>query len=93
MSLLTQDEVEVVIALDDLNDNRPVFSSLTYFSIHTEDNSNDLVVASVSATDRDEGSNGRVKYNIVGGNSDGVFFIDSDSVRSGEIIIPDVMKS
>lgn len=76
----TQDEVEVVVTLRDLNDNRPVFTSSTYSSTQTEDNTNSLVVASVSAMDRDEGSNGRVRYYIVGGNSDGVFSIDSTSV-------------
>lgn len=75
-----------MITLDDLNDNRPVFSSLTYTSTQIEDNQNDLVVASVSAMDRDEGSNGRVKYFIVGGNSDGVFSIDSNSVSLGGFI-------
>ena len=72
----------MVVTLEDLNDNKPVFSSSTYSSTQTEDNTNDLVVASVSATDRDEGSNGRVRYVIVGGNSDGVFSIDSTSVSS-----------
>lgn len=80
---LRTDEVEVVVTLRDLNDNRPVFTSSTYSSTQTEDNTNSLVVASVSAMDRDEGSNGRVRYYIVGGNSDGVFSIDS---TSGEVI-------
>lgn len=75
-----QDEVEVMIAVGDLNDNSPMFSSETYSSTHAEGNENDLVVATVFATDRDGGSNGRVEYGIIGGNGDGVFYIDSDSV-------------
>ena len=64
----------------DLNDNSPQFSSDTYSSTHEEDNGSGLVVAIVTATDIDEGSNGEVEYRIAGGNSDNIFDIDPNSV-------------
>ena len=66
----------------DVNDNAPVFSSDAHTAAHDEDNSADLVVAMVTATDGDAGANGEVEYRITGGNSNGVFYIDTTSVSA-----------
>ena len=70
----------MVISIGDLNDNSPLFSQETYSAIHNEHNDFDLVVAEVTATDSDAGSNGEVRYRITGGNSNNIFGIDQSSV-------------
>ena len=44
---------------------------------HDEDNNMNLVVAIVTATDSDEGVNSEIVYHITGGNSNGIFYIES----------------
>ena len=70
----------VLVSIADLNDNSPAFSSEMYYTTHDEYNDFDLEVVEVTASDRDEGSNGEVVFSITGGNSDGIFYIDPNSV-------------
>ncbi|XP_067422477.1 protocadherin beta-3-like [Emydura macquarii macquarii] len=53
-----------VIVLD-INDNNPVFSRLLYKVQVLENRPEDYLLASVSATDLDEGINGEISYSII----------------------------
>ena len=56
---------EVHIEFGDINDNRPVFSSLIYrFDVLETDPIETTVSTSVVATDPDDGSNGLIRYSI-----------------------------
>jgi len=56
----------------DVNDNSPVFSGLQGGVIPAnvnENKANGTRIIQVTATDADEGDNGRVSYSVVGGES------------------------
>ncbi|XP_033097305.1 cadherin-23-like, partial [Anneissia japonica] len=84
-SNLPPDYVRVNIAVEDINDEVPVFSQLVYQRINLDENSPvGTFVISVIATDSDTGAGGEVKYFIDQGNEDGKFFLDEDT---GEITV------
>jgi len=56
----------VLLKLDDINDNVPTFSSSAYKFYVSENSPQHHTIALMSAMDGDKGSNGRVKYSIVG---------------------------
>ncbi len=60
----------------DLNDNSPMFEDNSYsFSVAENTDVLDPNVFVVLATDRDDGTNSEITYNITGGNQDNVFVI------------------
>lgn len=68
---------EVVVVVLDVNDNNPVFAQALY-SVEIHENvltGTDIV--QVQAADGDEGTNGQVRYGLVGGNAGQEFRIDS----------------
>ncbi|XP_050548978.1 protocadherin-like wing polarity protein stan isoform X2 [Daktulosphaira vitifoliae] len=73
----------VVKVLDD-NDNYPQFSERAYTANIFEDLSPNQrpVIATIKATDADQGLNAVVRYAIIGGNTQGHFSIDS---QNGEV--------
>uniref|UniRef100_A0A8C8D1Z3 Cadherin EGF LAG seven-pass G-type receptor 2 n=1 Tax=Oncorhynchus tshawytscha TaxID=74940 RepID=A0A8C8D1Z3_ONCTS len=74
--------VDIQVTILDVNDNPPVFEK-DEFDIFVEENSPiGLVVAHVSASDPDEGSNAQIMYQIVEGNIPEVFQLD---IFSGEL--------
>lgn len=74
--------VNIHVTILDVNDNPPVFEK-DEFDIMVEENSPiGLVVAHISATDPDEGSNAQIMYQIVEGNIPEVFQLD---IFSGEL--------
>ncbi|TRY85999.1 hypothetical protein DNTS_029345, partial [Danionella cerebrum] len=74
--------VEIQIMVLDVNDNPPVFQK-DEFDIFVEENSPiGLVVAHISASDPDEGSNAQIMYQIVEGNIPEVFQLD---IFTGEL--------
>ncbi|XP_043932407.1 cadherin EGF LAG seven-pass G-type receptor 2 isoform X2 [Protopterus annectens] len=74
--------VNIQIAILDVNDNPPVFEK-DEFDIFVEENSPiGLVVARITATDPDEGTNAQIMYQIVEGNIPEVFQLD---IFSGEL--------
>ncbi|KAL6464199.1 hypothetical protein MHYP_G00265160 [Metynnis hypsauchen] len=74
--------VDIQVTILDVNDNPPVFEK-DEFDIYVEENSPiGLVVAHISATDPDEGSNAQIMYQIVEGNVPEVFQLD---IFSGEL--------
>ncbi|KAK7916671.1 hypothetical protein WMY93_012432 [Mugilogobius chulae] len=74
--------INIQVTILDVNDNPPVFEK-DEFDIFVEENSPiGVVVAHVSATDPDEGSNAQIMYQIVEGNIPEVFQLD---IFSGEL--------
>ncbi|XP_077101784.1 cadherin EGF LAG seven-pass G-type receptor 2-like [Siphateles boraxobius] len=74
--------VDIQVTVLDVNDNPPVFEK-DEFDIFVEENSPiGLVVAQISASDPDEGSNAQIMYQIVEGNIPEVFQLD---IFSGEL--------
>ncbi|NXF74938.1 CELR2 protein, partial [Sclerurus mexicanus] len=74
--------VEIQVMVLDVNDNPPVFER-DEFDIFVEENSPiGLVVARITATDPDEGTNAQIMYQIVEGNIPEVFQLD---IFSGEL--------
>ncbi|KAM6981263.1 cadherin EGF LAG seven-pass G-type receptor 2 [Aplochiton taeniatus] len=74
--------VNIQVTILDVNDNPPVFEK-DEFDIMVEENSPiGLVVAHISASDPDEGSNAQIMYQIVEGNIPEVFQLD---IFSGEL--------
>ncbi|GAA6100438.1 cadherin EGF LAG seven-pass G-type receptor 2 isoform X1 [Tachysurus ichikawai] len=75
--------VDIQVMILDVNDNPPVFEK-DEFDIFVEENSPiGLVVAHISATDPDEGSNAQIMYQIVEGNIPEVFQLD---IFTGELV-------
>nr|XP_055073359.1 cadherin EGF LAG seven-pass G-type receptor 2 [Misgurnus anguillicaudatus] len=74
--------VDIQVTILDVNDNPPVFEK-DEFDIFVEENSPiGLVVAYISASDPDEGSNAQIMYQIVEGNIPEIFQLD---IFSGEL--------
>lgn len=69
----------VIITVQDVNDNNPVFSPKIYEVVVSEQDQPGTLVASVSATDPDE--NPRLHYEITNGNVRGRFSITSQNNR------------
>ncbi|KAM6985970.1 cadherin EGF LAG seven-pass G-type receptor 1 [Aplochiton taeniatus] len=68
--------VDIHVSVLDINDNAPVFEKDELF-IYVEENSPvGSVVARISATDPDEGTNAQIMYQIVEGNVPEVFQLD-----------------
>jgi RHS repeat-associated protein len=77
--------VSITVMIMDVNDNSPVITPGQSFSI-SEDASNSASVGTVAATDVDTVGGPLQNWMITGGNSDGIFAIDSNS---GEITVID----
>ena len=73
------DTAEVTIAVQDDNDNPPVFSPVSYAVQIREDVIPEKFLLRVSASDSDQGSNKEFKFSIFNGDPDGQFRIDPDS--------------
>ncbi|XP_046802630.1 cadherin-related tumor suppressor isoform X1 [Lucilia cuprina] len=73
----TQSQIHVKIL--DENDNAPIFDPKQYTASVAENASIGAMVLQVSATDVDEGANGRVRFAIVGGDNNRDFMISEDS--------------
>ncbi|XP_032557279.1 neural-cadherin-like isoform X2 [Chiroxiphia lanceolata] len=59
---------QVVVKIDDVNNNKPVFQKCQYYREHAsvlENQPSGTVVLQVEATDADEGANGVVKYGLM----------------------------
>ncbi|EDO46189.1 predicted protein, partial [Nematostella vectensis] len=70
------DTSHLLINVNDINDNPPVFSPSAYQSRVKE---NTPAGTQVSATDRDSSTNGALVFGIIKGNDDGVFTIDGST--------------
>lgn len=73
------DTAEVTIAVQDFNDNPPVFSPVSYADKVRENEIPEVFLLQVSASDLDTGSNRDFKFSISDGDPNGQFRIDPDS--------------
>nr|CAG4640600.1 EOG090X0007 [Eulimnadia texana] len=71
--------IDILVRILDENDNSPMFDPKLYSSSVSENATIGLSVLQVSATDLDDGLNGRVRYSIVGGDLNHDFNIGEDS--------------
>ena len=63
-------------AVNDVNDNAPIFGRISY-SFTVLENTDQLVGVGVTATDIDLGTNSDIIFSIIGGNEDYTFVIGS----------------
>ncbi|XP_037403072.1 protocadherin alpha-2-like isoform X43 [Pygocentrus nattereri] len=79
--------LEVMVHVLDINDNNPVFSKALYKVKVLENAPIATKIATVSATDSDEGMNGQVVYAIVGHEKSSVVNLFSINQDSGDITV------
>ncbi|XP_039327835.1 protocadherin beta-13 [Saimiri boliviensis] len=58
-------QLNITVLVSDVNDNAPAFTQTSYTLFVRENNSPALHIGSVSATDRDSGSNAQVTYSLL----------------------------
>ncbi|XP_045406982.1 protocadherin beta-16 [Lemur catta] len=58
-------QLNITVLISDVNDNAPVFFQTSYTLLVPENNSPALHIGSVSATDRDSGTNAQVTYSLL----------------------------
>lgn len=68
---------QLTVEVTDINDNAPEFLEQAYTASVPEDIPVNAIVVSVNATDADSSSNAAITYSLIGGNTDGLFAIDS----------------
>ncbi|XP_072007544.1 neural-cadherin-like isoform X2 [Engystomops pustulosus] len=71
----------VRIFVSDVNDNAPMFPQQKYETSVEEDKDVGYVILTVSAIDKDEGANDKLRYQITSGNAKGIFDVESDIGR------------
>ncbi|KAK5602875.1 hypothetical protein CRENBAI_021528 [Crenichthys baileyi] len=76
----------IVITVLDVNDNAPVFTQQTYKATVTENSPKGTVVATIKASDADEGSNSKITYTITN-TFDDVRNIFEVNEGNGEVIL------
>ncbi|KAK1175363.1 hypothetical protein AOXY_G3063 [Acipenser oxyrinchus oxyrinchus] len=69
--------MEVTVIVLDVNDNSPIFSQNVYDVEIEEDILSATDLIQVVASDADEGTNGQIRFSIIGGNANKDFRIDS----------------
>lgn len=69
----------IVIAVDDVNDHKPVFLRSEFKAEVNVDASLGTPILKVFATDGDDGTNALLKFSIKGGNTNDAFYIDQNS--------------
>nr|XP_061802762.1 cadherin EGF LAG seven-pass G-type receptor 3-like [Nerophis lumbriciformis] len=74
--------VHIQVTILDVNDNAPVFPADDFEVLVRENSAVGSVVAQITATDPDEGSNAQIMYQIVEGNIPEIFQMD---IFSGEL--------
>uniref|UniRef100_A0A8C4HUJ7 Cadherin domain-containing protein n=1 Tax=Dicentrarchus labrax TaxID=13489 RepID=A0A8C4HUJ7_DICLA len=76
----------IIITVLDVNDNAPVFTQQTYKATVTENSPKGTVVATVTASDADQGSHGKITYSITNtlGNVRKIFEVNQES---GEVTV------
>ncbi|XP_056138216.1 neural-cadherin-like [Lampris incognitus] len=72
------DTAYVRVFISDVNDNKPLFAQRLYEVGVDEDADVGLTVATVSANDEDEGANAKLRYQIMSGNTGGVFDMEPE---------------
>uniref|UniRef100_A0A8C9QEZ2 Cadherin domain-containing protein n=1 Tax=Spermophilus dauricus TaxID=99837 RepID=A0A8C9QEZ2_SPEDA len=57
--------LNITVQVSDVNDNSPIFTQASYILLVQENNSPALHIGSVSATDRDSGTNAQITYSLL----------------------------
>ena len=70
--------IQVLVTILDINDNDPVLTSFSLVYNITEATRNNSVVASIDYTDADDGENAKVDFSLIGGDSVGVFDVNTN---------------
>ena len=78
----------VLLTLEDVNDNPPVFYPVNYFFPVPEDSVAGTLVGKIFATDSDAKENAQIRYTLENG-GEGLFAIDE---RTGEIFLQGVLR-
>lgn len=71
-----RDFVTVTVTLSDINDNKPIFSVSKYSFTIPEDSPINSVVGTLTASDKDAGTNSVISFSIVSGEFSSDFIID-----------------
>lgn len=71
----------VHVKITDVNDNQPIFVNQPYNSVISVESKVGDVVKRVSAVDKDEGKNRKLRYRITSGNKEGLFSIEPQTGR------------
>ncbi|XP_053371778.1 protocadherin alpha-2-like [Clarias gariepinus] len=79
--------MQIVINIQDINDNNPVFSKPLYRASINENASPGAKVLTVSASDADEGNNGEVSYSILSDARNSAINLFSINPVSGDITV------
>ncbi len=72
-----QVQVNVTLIILDVNDNQPVFSEESYQVTIEEDQPPGTLITMVTATDKDEGSNGAITHSLIGTDEDTYYIVVS----------------
>lgn len=76
---------QVRLSVTDINDNRPTFTQ-TQYEVNVDSAAEiGTEILAVSASDLDQGQNGRVIYSLVGGNTGQLFSVHKDSGEFYEV--------
>ncbi|NXD82407.1 CADN protein, partial [Halcyon senegalensis] len=73
------DTAYVRVFISDVNDNKPVFTQSVYEVNVDEDQDVGTTIITVSATDEDEGTNAKLRYQITAGNTGGVLDVEGET--------------
>ena len=76
---LNSDLLLLIVSVEDINDNAPVFSSSLYSATVNENAPIGTSVVDIDATDGDIGTNGQIRYTITGGNQERAFTVDENN--------------
>ncbi|XP_035677124.1 protocadherin Fat 4-like [Branchiostoma floridae] len=81
-----QNSVTVLIIVNDVNDNNPIFTQTLYETQYVENSNTGLSVLTVTATDTDNGTNAAITYSISNTSTTGLSYFNIDS-STGEVTI------
>ncbi|XP_026865435.2 protocadherin gamma-A8-like isoform X19 [Electrophorus electricus] len=79
-------DIQIHITVLDANDNAPVFTQPVYKAVVKENAPKGSVVATVSASDSDEGSNSKIDYSITN-TQDNVRYVFDINEDNGEVVV------
>lgn len=74
-----RDLITVTVTLDDINDNKPLFSVPKYAFTISETSSINTLVGTLTASDKDIGVNSQITFSIVSGENSHDFAVDSST--------------
>ncbi|XP_026049870.1 protocadherin beta-16-like isoform X1 [Astatotilapia calliptera] len=79
--------MQILITVLDANDNAPVFTQQTYKATVTENSPKGTVVATVTASDADQGSNSKITYSITNAADDDTRIFEINEENGNVVLI------